>query len=403
MAAEDSKKIQLYSLATPNGQKVSIALEEMRLQYDAHTVNIMTGDQFKPEFIAINPNSKIPAIVDPDGPGGQPLAVFESGAILLYLAEKSGGQFLPADPRLRWETIEWVFFQMGGIGPMFGQFGHFFKYARDKCDHPYPVERYTNEARRLLGVLEARLEGRDFLIDAGYTVADMATFPWVECLSRHYGGDEQLKLAEFPRVMAWKQRCMARPLTAKGMNIMTGDQFKPEFIAINPNSKIPAIVDPDGPGGQPLAVFESGAILLYLAEKSGGQFLPADPRLRWETIEWVFFQMGGIGPMFGQFGHFFKYARDKCDHPYPVERYTNEARRLLGVLEARLEGRDFLIDAGYTVADMATFPWVECLSRHYGGDEQLKLAEFPRVMAWKQRCMARPLTAKGMDVCAFPH
>ncbi|CAI5525952.1 unnamed protein product [Closterium sp. Naga37s-1] len=160
----------------------SIALEEMEIPYDAHTINIMKDEQFTPEFIAINPNSKIPAIVDPMGaPDGTPLKIFESGAILLYLAEKSG-KFLPQDAVQRWETLSWLFFQMGGVGPMFGQFGHFFKYARDKCDHPYPTERYTNEARRLLGVLEKRLEGREFLIDAGYTIADMATFPWVICL-----------------------------------------------------------------------------------------------------------------------------------------------------------------------------------------------------------------------------
>ncbi|CAI7842570.1 unnamed protein product [Closterium sp. NIES-53] len=179
---ESSSRVQLYSLATPNGQKVSIALEEMEIPYDAHTINIMKDEQFTPEFIAINPNSKIPAIVDPMGaPDGTPLKIFESGAILLYLAEKSG-KFLPQDAVQRWETLSWLFFQMGGVGPMFGQFGHFFKYARDKCDHPYPTERYTNEARRLLGVLEKRLEGREFLIDAGYTIADMATFPWVICL-----------------------------------------------------------------------------------------------------------------------------------------------------------------------------------------------------------------------------
>ncbi|CAI5980158.1 unnamed protein product [Closterium sp. NIES-65] len=198
---------------------VSIALEEMEIPYDAHTVNILKDEQFTPEFIAINPNSKIPAIVDPKGaPDGTPLKVFESGAILLYLAEKSG-KFLPQDAVQRWETLSWLFFQMGGVGPMFGQFGHFFKYARDKCDHPYPTERYTNEARRLLGVLEKRLEGRDFLIDAGYTIADMATFPWVICLKKYYNGEEQLRLEEFPRVHAWTERCLARPLTAKGMDV----------------------------------------------------------------------------------------------------------------------------------------------------------------------------------------
>ncbi|CAI5493385.1 unnamed protein product [Closterium sp. Naga37s-1] len=177
-----SSRIQLYSFATPNGMKVSIALEEMQLPYDAHTVNIMKGEQFNPEFIAINPNNKIPAIVNPKGgPDGTPLKIFESGAILLYLAERSG-KFLPQDAVQRWETISWLFFQVGGVGPMFGQFGMFYKFAGDKCDHPYPLQRYTEETRRLLGVLEKRLEGREFLVDAGYTIADMATFPWVNSL-----------------------------------------------------------------------------------------------------------------------------------------------------------------------------------------------------------------------------
>ncbi|KAG0592100.1 hypothetical protein M758_1G196100 [Ceratodon purpureus] len=211
-------KIQLYSLATPNGQKVSVALEEMDLEYEPHTINIMKGDQFTPEFIAVNPNSKIPAIVDPNGPGGKEFNVFESGAILLYLAEKTG-KFLSQDPSLKWETIQWVFFQMGGIGPMFGQFGHFFKYAKDKCLDPYPVERYTNEAKRLLGVVEKRLEGRDFLIDDGYSIADMAIFPWVQCLETGYNGSEKLGLKDFPKVMAWKNRCLERPKTAKGMKV----------------------------------------------------------------------------------------------------------------------------------------------------------------------------------------
>jgi len=213
-----ASKIQLYSLASPNGQKVSVALEEMGLEYDAHTINIMKNDQFTPEFIAINPNSKIPTIVDPNGPDGKPINVFESGAILLYLAEKTG-KFLSHDPRLKWETIQWVFLQMGGVGPMFGQFGHFFKYAKDKCDHPYPVERYTTEAKRLLGVIEKRLEGRDFIIDDGYSIADMAIFPWVKCLDKNYGGAEKLGLKNFHRVGAWVDRCLARPKTAQGMTV----------------------------------------------------------------------------------------------------------------------------------------------------------------------------------------
>ncbi len=214
-----AKPIQLYSLGTPNGQKVSIALEEMGLAYDAHLVDISKGDQFKPEFLKINPNNKIPAIVDLDGPDGQPINVFESGAILVYLAEKSK-QFLPEDPRLRTETLQWLFFQMGGIGPMFGQFGHFFKYAKDKCDHPYPLERYTNEAKRLLLVLEKRLEGRHYLVGETYTIADMATVPWILCLSEFYKGETVLGLDQYKNVEAWVKRICERPKTKAGLRVL---------------------------------------------------------------------------------------------------------------------------------------------------------------------------------------
>ncbi len=210
--------IDLYSLATPNGQKVSIALEEMELPYKAHLVDIMKGDQFKPEFIAINPNSKIPAIVDQDGPGGKPLSVFESGAILLYLARKSG-RFLSQDPRLESETLQWLFFQVGGVGPMFGQFGHFYKYAGAKCDHPYPVERYKTETKRLLKVLDTRLQDREFLVGDAYSIADIATMPWVNGVSAFYKADDALELASFKNVQAWKERILVRPATARGMKV----------------------------------------------------------------------------------------------------------------------------------------------------------------------------------------
>ena len=213
-----SKNIQLYSLATPNGQKVSIALEEMGLPYEAHTVKIGKGEQFTPEFIRINPNSKIPAIVDPLGPDGESISIMESGAILLYLAEKSG-KFLSTDPRLRLETMQWLFFQMAGVGPMFGQFGHFFKYAKDKCDHPYPLERYKTESRRLLGVLNTRLEGRDFLVGKEYSIADMATAPWVGALDWGYGAKNVLELEQFSNVMKWYERCFSRPKTIAGSKV----------------------------------------------------------------------------------------------------------------------------------------------------------------------------------------
>ena len=207
-------KIQLYSLATPNGQKVSIALEEMELPYDAHLIDIRKNDQFTDSFISINPNSKIPAIVDPDGPGGKPISIMESGAILLYLAEKSG-KLLPVEPRAKSETIEWLFFQMAGVGPMFGQFGHFFKYGADNCDHPYPLERYTKETKRLLGVLDKRLEERDFLAGE-YTIADIATFPWVGALTEFYDASKQLELDSFKNINRWFEVCSNRPAAVAG-------------------------------------------------------------------------------------------------------------------------------------------------------------------------------------------
>jgi GST-like protein len=181
---EHPDRIQLYSLPTPNGQKASVALEELGLPYEAHRVNIMEGDQFNDAFVAINPNSKIPAIVDPKGPGGEPHAIFESGAILLYLAEKTG-RLLPSNPVERSECLQWLFFQMGGVGPMFGQFGHFSRFSKEKI--PYGIERYQNETLRLLGVLEKRLGERDYLAGGAYTIADIATMPWVVCLDVYYG------------------------------------------------------------------------------------------------------------------------------------------------------------------------------------------------------------------------
>ncbi len=210
-------KIQLYSLATPNGQKVSIALEEMDLSYEAHTINILNGDQFSEDFIKINPNSKIPAIVDPDGPQ-KDHPIMESGAILLYLAEKTG-KFLPKDPVLRSETIQWLFFQMGGVGPMFGQFGHFFKYANEKCDHPYPLQRYATETKRLLTVLDKRLEGRDFIVGNEYTIADMSIVPWIRCLDAFYKAGDYLSLNEFKNVSKWVSRVLDRPKTQAGLNV----------------------------------------------------------------------------------------------------------------------------------------------------------------------------------------
>lgn len=212
------KPIELYSLATPNGQKIGIALEEMEIPYTAHTINIMKGDQHKPEFLAVNPNGKIPAIIDPQGDNGKPLAIFESGAILMHLA-KISGKFLPQEPKAYSETVQWLFFQVGGVGPMFGQFGHFFKYAGDKCDHPYPLERYKTETIRLLGVIDKHLATRTYLADEQYTIADMATMPWVNGLSVFYKADEILGLNSFKNIERWKKALLDRPKTQKGLKV----------------------------------------------------------------------------------------------------------------------------------------------------------------------------------------
>lgn len=209
-------RIQLYSLNTPNGVKASIALEEMSLPYEAHFVSFGSNDQMSPEFLSLNPNNKIPAIIDPDGPGGKPIALFESGAILIYLAEKSG-KFLPKDPTQRYECLQWLMFQMGGVGPMFGQFGHFYKFAADKVKDPYAKERYQSEAQRLLGVLDQRLDGRDYIMGSDYSIADIATFPWIRALSATYAADEALGLARFGSVNAYLARCLARPGVEVGL------------------------------------------------------------------------------------------------------------------------------------------------------------------------------------------
>ena len=205
----DRSKIQLFSLNTPNGIKVALGLEELQIPYEAHTVHIGKGDQFTDAYKSISPNSKIPAIVDLDGPGGEPFALMESGAILIYLAERAG-RLLPTDPVRRFKCLQWLFFQVGHIGPMFGQFGHFFKYARDKCDHPYPLARYTNETKRLLGVLETQLSDKEYLI-GDYTIADIASVPWVNALSTGYGAGDVLPLSGFPHVEAWVERIVQRP------------------------------------------------------------------------------------------------------------------------------------------------------------------------------------------------
>lgn len=202
--------IDLYTWRTPNGRKVSVMLEEVELPYAAHPVNIGKDEQFAPDFLAISPNNKIPAIVDRDGPGGGPYSVFESGAILLYLSEKAGGRFLPRDARPRYDVMQWLMFQMGGVGPMFGQAHHF---IRAKEAVPYAIERYRNEAKRLYGVMEKRLSAHEYLAGE-YSVADIATYPWVGRHEMH-----QVDLADFPQVKRWFDAISARPAVQRGMKV----------------------------------------------------------------------------------------------------------------------------------------------------------------------------------------
>jgi GST-like protein len=216
--AQHPERLQLYSLNTPNGVKVSIMLEETGLAYEAHVVDIGKGEQRTPEFLSLNPNGKIPAILDPDGPGGAPLALFESGAILLYLAEKTG-RCIPSDPTRRWETIQWVFFQMAFIGPMFGQVGYFNKFAGREYEDKRPLQHYVDQSKRLLGVLDERLAGRDWIMGAEYTIADIATLGWVDNLVTFYEARERVAFDSYRNVVAWLDRGMARPAVKRGMGI----------------------------------------------------------------------------------------------------------------------------------------------------------------------------------------
>ncbi len=214
--ARTPERLQLYSLPTPNGVKVAIMLEEAGIAYEPHVVNFESNDQNSPAFLSLNPNNKIPAIIDPNGPDGKPLALFESGAILLYLAEKSG-QFIPADAAGRYETIQWLMFQMGGIGPMFGQLGFFHKFAGKDYEDKRPRDRYVAEAKRLLAVLEERMAGRNWLMGEQYTIADIATWPWVRNLVGFYGAGELVDIASRPNLLRVLAAFEARPAVAKGL------------------------------------------------------------------------------------------------------------------------------------------------------------------------------------------
>ncbi|SAK44518.1 glutathione S-transferase [Caballeronia arationis] len=210
--------LQLYSLPTPNGVKVSAMLEETGLPYEPHLVRFDASDQMTPEFLSVSPNNKIPAILDPDGPGGKPLALFESGAILIYLADKTG-QFMPQDVARRYETIQWLMFQMGGIGPMFGQVGFFHKFAGKEYEDKRPRDRYVAESKRLLNVLEQRLVGREWIMGDEYTIADMAVFPWVRNLGGFYEARDLVGMAEFPNVTRVLDAFLARPAVVRALDI----------------------------------------------------------------------------------------------------------------------------------------------------------------------------------------
>ena len=214
--ATSPEKIQLYSFPTPNGIKISAALEEMGLDYEAHLVTLSDADVKSPEFLALNPNNKIPALIDPNGPNGQQIEIFESGAILIYLAEKTG-KFLSSDPKKRYETIQWLMFQMGGVGPMFGQLGFFHKFAGAAMEDKTARDRYVNEAKRLLAVLEKQLDGRDWIVGE-YSIADMALAPWLHSLD-FYGAKEITGYNELKNVPAYVERFFARPAAAAARSI----------------------------------------------------------------------------------------------------------------------------------------------------------------------------------------
>jgi GSH-dependent disulfide-bond oxidoreductase len=215
--AAHPERLQLYSLPTPNGVKVSIMLEETGLPYEPHLVRFDTNDQLTPEFMSLNPNNKIPAIIDPNGPDGKPLPLFESGAILIYLADKTG-QLIPQDAAGRYEAIQWVMFQMGGIGPMFGQLGFFHKFAGKEYEDKRPRDRYVAESKRLLGVLEQRLEGREWILGDQYSIADIATFPWVRNLVGFYEAGELVAIQDFPNVQRALAAFVARPAVVRGLD-----------------------------------------------------------------------------------------------------------------------------------------------------------------------------------------
>lgn len=215
--AKNPDVLQLYSLPTPNGVKVSIMLEEIGLPCEVHKIDIGANETWTPEFLSLNPNGKIPAILDPNGPDGKPFALFESGAILLYLADKTG-KFLSTDPATRYETIQWVFFQMAAIGPMFGQVGYFHKFAGKEIEDKRPLKRYVDETARLLGVLDKRLAERAYIVGDDYTIADIASLGWVRNLIGFYGAGDLVGYDRFAHVQRWLKECLKRPAVERGLH-----------------------------------------------------------------------------------------------------------------------------------------------------------------------------------------
>ena len=216
--AQHPDRLQLYSLPTPNGVKASIMLEEIGLPYEVHAINIMQNETFTPEYESLNPNGKIPAIIDPDGPGGKPFGLWESGAILLYLAEKTG-KLIPSDPAGRYHAIQWVMFQMAAVGPMFGQVGFFHRFAGKDYEDKRPLERYRSESKRLLGVMEKQLTGRDWILGDQYSIADVSLVGWVRNLVGFYNARELVDFDSLKAVPAWLDRALARPAVQRGLEI----------------------------------------------------------------------------------------------------------------------------------------------------------------------------------------
>ena len=216
--AQHPDRIQLYSLPTPNGVKVSVMLEETGLPYEPHLVRFDANDQLSPEFLSLNPNNKIPVILDPNGPGGKPLPLFESGAILVYLADKAQ-RFLPQEAGARYQALQWLMFQMGGVGPMFGQVGFFHKFAGKDFEDKRPRDRYVGEAKRLLGVLDRHLDGKSWMMGDTYTIADIAIFPWVNVLNTFYGAGDLVGIKDFGNVLRVLEVYLARPAVVRGLNI----------------------------------------------------------------------------------------------------------------------------------------------------------------------------------------